>query len=352
MEHIITQKRSKRELPAQLTAKDLQAAIAKGLSSTAGISKLRERDPVYELTECFQASFKQFAVNDRQAGQKSENSVEKGSGTRPPQAEKKSNRNTFKRDFPSFEHAPAPSDEAGFYSRFSQVAFNNGRMSGAVMQGEEKTMFISCLQRACGVPFRPNDKQKTLFASSAADVPVENYAARLRFNEWTHGAAGIVVDSLMNADTLLSLLETLASDRSSEAIEGNDVDIYRCMFPFLSIKKETEMLELYENAIQTMSKDGVFKDSFDVDERLVLTHGLKKTRAMINRKRQMKSDFLVRLRELLLRSREARELLSSPLFLQEASAQAFEPPPEDTGTADDNNRQDPENKNADETKQQ
>lgn len=342
MEHVMAIKRKKTAL-LQLPVKNLQAAIRSDLAVAAGDSKLRERDPVYELTESFRTRFDSFpqrtvgmSLNGKQKSTQHEATK---SHTDPKERQ---------RAQASESSAYGYAQDQDFNNRFVQLAFNNGKMSGAILHGTEKEMFVSCLQRAGGVPFLPDEKQKRLDAASA-EVPVRNYGTRLRFNRWTHGAAGLVLDSLMDANRVLSLLETLASGRGGDAIEGNDVDMYRKLFPFLSVEHEQKMLAYYEDALKTLSQDGASQNPLDIDKKAVLTQGVLKTRAVIDRKMQMKDEFMVMLRKVMERSHEVKVYFSSPASMNQAAAEAFGPVEEDDDNTDKDQNQRPNVENPQET---
>lgn len=339
MEHVMAIKRKKTSL-LQLPVKNLQAAIQSDLAIAAGDSKLRERDPVYELTESFRARFDSFPQRAAGMSLDGEQKSVQHEATKS-HTDQKERQRTQTSESSSLSSAQGYARDQDFNNRFVQLAFNNGKMSGAILHGTEKEMFVSCLQRAGGVSFLPDQKQKRLDAASA-EVPVQNYGTRLRFNRWTHGAAGLVLDALMDTNRVLSLLETLASGRGGDSIEGNNVDIYRRLFPFLSIKHEQEMLAYYEDALKTLSQGGVSQDPLDIDKKAVLTQGVLKTRAVIDRKMQMKDDFMVILRKVMERSREVKTYFSSPASMNQAAAETFGSVEEDD---DDNDRDQNRNPN-------
>lgn len=340
MESVVLKKSRKMQSHAAQDTNTLRAGITANLSACAGISALKQRDPVYELSECFRTRFDAAATEKAQAA-----AAKAGSGEREENPKQKKNRRSgaFRsRDFPGFEHSSEPIKEDKLYRRFSETAFNNGKFSGAVTLGGTETMFVSCLERAAGLPFRPSDKQKTLNASSAAEFSVRNYSARLMFNRFAHGAAGIILDSLMDADRILSMLEKLA-DGGEEEIEGNDVDTYRNLFPFLSCGREIELLSEYEAALARL-KDGPPGDPELIQKKMVLTQGRDKLRAIINRKNMMKHSFMLKLHELMRASQQAREQFSDRGFVDSAAQTAFGAMPPgspdgDQGRGEDNNEQ-------------
>lgn len=341
-----TYKLKRAKAPSHFAGHEFKRSITADLSAAAGISELNERDPVYELTESFRTQFDSCgrAGAENLAGQAVTAAAYRppDNGNTPAQSTSRK-RSSLSPDFPGYEHSPDQLREGLFFRRFAEAAFNNGRLAGAVLQGGGETMFVSCLQRVGGLTLKPNDKQKTLSSVSAATVPVQNFAAQFQFNRWVHGAAGLVIDSLMNADRLLVLLEKLASDEMANLLEGNEVDTYRRMFPFLSLQKEQELLASYKAALDRLSGGAAAQDAQSIDKRLVLTQGAQKLRSIIERKKQMKTLFLVKLREMLKASAQARERFSSPEFEYEA-AQAVSPAPEPDdgdGTKKDNVRDNP-----------
>jgi hypothetical protein len=325
-----------------LPARALSEQLTARLSSAAGISKLRTRDPVYALSELFKTRFDSFgatAAEQKEEREQSEDSKTADAQTQNGGFSDISKTETQKAvpDFPSYAHSSAQISQRDFYHRFSQTAFNNGKLAGAILQGGGKGMFVSCLKRAFGISMTPTDRQKTVFADNAANLPIVNFPARVVFNRCVHGAASVVFDSAMEADRMLELLSKLATADTDCMLKSSLPDSYRQLFPFLSTEADTALRDALQATLSGLdTPEGSTQET--VQKRAMLGAALKKTDAIISRKNQMKTDFTVHLREILNQLHKAEEFYSSDTLVTEIVDELLGPKePNDDNSDDDNN---------------
>ena len=306
------------------------AAVRAQLAWAAGAQQFEHRDPLYHVTESFQQTFdwigKQHAQRLGQQGSGGFSPAETPEEGQPAREERQS-RDTSAQGF--YQAKDEQRQQA--LGRFSETAFQRGNLAGAVIQGTGKMMLVSCLKRTVGQSQPQKEQQKKLFegASQQRNVPGHSPDQVIFNRGFAHSAVGLVVDTLRDARRTVDSMADLAQGQSEMGC-GSGADTLRTMYPFLDDSRERSLLEQYR---QQLAQAG------DAGEKQVLQNALARTRSLINKKAQMKQEFIQKLRFLSDRATEALAEMEEAGFAEQV-ARALEQeevpqeppaPPEDGG---------------------
>ena len=306
------------------------AAVRAQLAWAAGAQQFEHRDPLYHVTESFQQTFdwigKQHAQRLGQQGSGGFSPAETPEEGQPAREERQS-RDTSAQGF--YQAKDEQRQQA--LGRFSETAFQRGNLAGAVIQGTGKMMLVSCLKRTVGQSQPQKEQQKKLFegASQQRNVPGHSPDQVIFNRGFAHSAVGLVVDTLRDARRTVDSMADLAQGKSEMGC-GSGADTLRTMYPFLDDSRERSLLEQYR---QQLAQAG------DAGEKQVLQNALARTRSLINKKAQMKQEFIQKLRFLSDRATEALAEMEEAGFAEQV-ARALEQeevpqeppePPEDGG---------------------
>lgn len=315
------------------TSRDQILAVRKQLqrelSWAAGTEAFRHRDPVYHVTEGFRFAFDRSGQRGAQAAERrstsplvSDSSIAGFSGAWKEQAE----------DTRRSADRTAPGTQTPM-RQFAQAAFQRGNMAGAVLQGTGKLMLISCLRRTAGQSQPTKEQQRTLFDTGAKIKKVPGFDPnKVVYNRgFVNSAVGLVVDALQDARRTVELMTGLVQGgKGLGPREG--ADTLRTVYPFLDDSREQGLLEQYRRSIQTAQTP---------EEKALLHSAIIRTRALVEKKAQMKQEFIQKLRLLSDRANEALEEFQAPDFVdslmqaltQEETDDSDQP--EDSGQAGD-----------------
>ena len=300
-----------------------QRTVQRQLARAAGAEAFQYRDPLFHVTESFHQTF------DRQGQRHAarlEAVLENGGGFSTPEEEEQ--RQT--RQEGQAEQGPArtlPNTSIRLH-RFSEVAFQRGSLSAAVLEGTGKMMLVSCLKYAAGQSNISNLKMRTLFdvGSQRRNVPGRD-PDQMVFNRGVAGSAvGIVVDALRDARrVVLSLQEMAQGTGELKGAEGGAT--LRAIYPFLDDSGERELLEGYSAQLAACT---------DPRQVPILQNALVHTRALLEKKAQMRVELINKLRFLANRAEEALAEFEAPGFVQDVLEAVLEEgpppaPPEDGG---------------------
>lgn len=306
------------------------AAVRAQLAWAAGAQQFEHRDPLYHVTESFQQTFdwigKQHAQRLGQQGSGGFSPAETPEEGQPAREERQS-RDTSAQGF--YQAKDEQRQQA--LGRFSETAFQRGNLAGAVIQGTGKMMLVSCLKRTVGQSQPQKEQQKKLFegASQRRNVPGHSPDQVIFNRGFAHSAVGLVVDTLRDARRTVDSMADLAQGKSEMGC-GSGADTLRTMYPFLDDSRERSLLEQYR---QQLAQAG------DAGEKQVLQNALARTRSLIDKKAQMKQEFIQKLRFLSDRATEALAEMEEAGFAEQV-ARALEQeevpqeppePPEDGG---------------------
>lgn len=307
----------------------LEQNLRRQMAWASGTEYFQHRDPLYHVTESFQQTFD--AMGRRHAAQLSGEQKEQ-----TPVSGDEAARETGEMPDPtsarSFYERDRPENQ-DLLRRFSETAFQRGTLSGAVLRGTGQMMLFSCLKKTVG-QFQPDKwQQRKLFekASPMRNVPGHS-PDKVVFNRgFTDSAVGVVVDTLRDARRTVEDLRDLALGKSEMGQAG--ADTLRTMYPFLDDSRERQLLEQYRDQLAGTENTG---------EKAALQSAIARMEAAVEKKTQMKQEFINKLRFLSDRANEALEAFAEPGFaeaLDRAVREAVgaEEPPDgggDDGTAD------------------
>lgn len=316
--------------------KQLKAEIA----SAAGLSE-GKTDPVALLTQSYKQSFD--AVGNARAAALGGNAGLNNNGyggdnAVPEQAAGKNTRTDElsearkKHDFPEYTHSARQFEQGDFCSKFSAVAFRGGTLAGAVLEGQAKNMFISCVARSKSMPAPESEMQRGILAGSAIEKSIGSQPAKAVFNRDIRSAVGIAVDAIHGAGRVMDIFKSLA-DGSEEPrddfLELCNISTVKQLYPFLSIRGDRALIERYSRQIKLLENDGSPEAR---TERRSLEWALKKAQSVLNRKQSEQRNFLTQLNLIQNRAREAERLFTSEVFAEAVTEEieaAMAAPPDD-----------------------
>ena len=300
---------------------DLEQGLRRQMAWAAGTEQFQHRDPLYHVTENFQQTFD--AMGRRHAAQMAEGQERTTQPGEAPQTGDLPDETSAR----SFYERSRPADQ-DMIRRFSETAFQRGTLSGAVLRGTGQMMLFSCLKKTIGQSQPTRWQQQKLFekASPMRNVPGHN-PDRVVFNRgFTHSAVGLVVDTLRDARRTVEDMRDLALGKSEMGQDGGDT--LRAMYPFLDDSRERALLEQYRQQLRQTGEG---------DERAALQNAAARMEALLEKKAQMKQEFVNKLRFLSDRAAEALAVFTEPGFSQaldqalREAVGAEEPPPDEGG---------------------
>ena len=315
---------SERALPA-VTEKQ----VRKQIGQAAGTEYFQNRDPLFHVTENFQMTFD--AMGQRHASNLAKQEGrwdEAGKEQNPEQqtAEQLPDK-TSTRSFYDRTNA----DEQELLRRFSETGFQRGTLSGAVLRGSGQMMLFSCLKKTVGQNQPDKWQQRKLFekASPHRNSPGQN-PDRFIFNRgFTDSAVGLVIDTLRDSRRVVEDMQAVVSGSfRNESGFGGAASTLKKMYPFLDDSRERQLLQEYQAQLETM-------DDGD-PTRSILHNALNRTHALVQKKAQMRMEFMNKLRFISDRATEALEVFSAPGFsaqMHEALVREMNDtqPPDDRG---------------------
>ena len=287
-------KRIKKNEAASKETKGIEYLIKKDLNGAIGIREDRNVDPVSCIVDHFKQSFEENLLQKRE-------SLEEEKKTRPNEAlEEKSYHNT----------------DNDFYNRFVENSLNNGNLASGILNENNKTIFVSILKRSLNTESYSNDETKKLFSKSEKSYPVDNLPIHLELNRYTKETVGIVLDSLMSSNKVLKSFSELIIGKADSKIGEEERDTLFKMYPFLCTDKEEALLENYKQKLAEV-KGNDLETNDTLKTKKVLSHGINKTTALINKKQQMKRDFMTVINDILDKSEKAKKTFSDVNFVLE-----------------------------------
>ena len=307
----------------------LEQAARRQLAWAAGTEHFQNRDPLYHVTESFQQTFDAMGQKHalEAAGERPEHT--KGPDPSAAQTGRENGDRADTASARSFYEEPQAQDQ-DMVRRFSETAFQRGAMSGAVLQGTGRMMLFSCLKKTVGQSQPVKEQQRKLFgtASQMRNVP-NGGTGKVMFNRgFTDSAVGLVVDTLRDARRTVTDMQDLLQGSLHKTEAGSyGADTLKRMYPFLEDRQERELLVRYRAQL-----DGL--GSTDGGEKGILQNAISRTRALIDKKSQMKNEFINKLRLIADRATEALAEFEEPGFtaaLDTALRQAVGAQPPDGG---------------------
>ena len=317
-----------------------QAEVQRDLAQAAGTEFFQYRDPLYHVTENFQQTFDQIgrrhaaslAGNQEQAWPQAE--AERGTETEafPAGQEPLARKGKGEPRLRNLPNTMIP------LQQFSETAFQRGTLSASILAGTGKMMLVSCMKRTIGQSGPKRIQQQSIFdtGSQTRNVPNRDPDQMLFNRSFAGGAVGLVVDTIRDARRVVQSMEDMA--RGTGELHSEDTGTLRAMYPFLDDSRERQLLEQYSAQLEQTA---------DGRERAVLQNGLVHGRSLLTKKRQMKVEFINKLRLISDRAIEAQAEFEAPGFVDEIAEALVTPeeipfpvdePPPDTGERHDSDR--------------
>ena len=306
-----------------------QTDVRRQLAWASGSEQFDHRDPLYHVTESFQQTFDE--IGRRHAAQLAGETV--GGFAQPVEDAQTSEGQGQPGGLTQERQTPDPTSAKAFYQmrypenqdmvrRFSETAFQRGTMAGAVMAGTGKMMLVSCLKRTVGQSQPVKEQQRRLFEGGSQQRMVPGHAPdNVIFNRgFADSAVGLVVDTLRDARRTVESMADLAAGKSDMGREGGAQTLQK-MYPFLDDHRERMLIEQYGARL---------RESDDSGERQLLQNAYVHAQALLNRKAQMRNEFINKLRFVADRATEALTLFEAPGFAEEVARELeqSEQPPE------------------------
>ncbi|MGN1340083.1 MAG: hypothetical protein ACI4WS_07310 [Oscillospiraceae bacterium] len=330
----------------RLREKQLRAEI----SSAAGTSSpefagQEKPDPIELLSLNYRNTFdmvgKQHAaeLSGRESGEMQRSGAESvyGESFRSERREGDNGLSGLRRrhDFPEYSHSGRQLAEGRFCDRFSDNAFRGGRLAGAVLEGQGRNMFITCVERALTVDKASNEKQRKLLGASAFGRKLDSQPASVMFNRDIKSAVGVAVDAIHGASRVFNVFKGLADGTGalqSNPLEMRGVDTIRSTYPFLSTDSDKALISRYKSRVRALEQENTPEAA---REKQSIESALKKAEAVLARKEAEKRKFLSQLTEMQSNAREAEKLFTSEDFartvLEEIEAKQTDAPPDGSG---------------------
>lgn len=293
------------------SAEPVRRQLRQQLAWAAGVDNLRGQDPAACVTEDFQQTFdrigRQHAATMFEETQDMHQPVESLRG-QLLNGEQTAGQNRLARQ-------PQGTDAGLFYEmqdgqrlmqRFSEIAFRRGTMAGAVLNGTGRMMLVSCLKRTLGQSQPVKMQQRRLFAGASQHRLIPGHDRDMVvFNRgFAQSAVGLVVDTLADARNVVDSLTALAEGKSDMGAQDG-AETLRRMYPFLSDQKERQLLETYRTRLRNTADD---------EECHLLQNALVHTQALVDRKAQMRNEWIGKLRQIADRAIEALTMFETPGF--------------------------------------
>ncbi len=317
--------------------------LRSAVNASSGITSSPNTDPVGLVRQCFRRRFD--AVGKARAEEtalKSGNSSESAAveETAQKNSEFKNNKNTdsshdfgnkrsmagMKKQHESRRNIQNAAEKS-VGEKFSSYAFRGGKLAGSVLDGNAKAMFITCIQRAYGVPEAENEKQRGL-PSEPKTARVGN--TTVSFSRDVYSAVGITADAVRGASSVLDAFRSIAEGKDRLEETSLNVNTVEKVYPFLKTSGDKALIESLKERLKSFERA---KSSEDILEKQRLIAALNKANAVLNAKKEEQRSFLTVITTMQERAREAEKLFSSGGFAQavieelETTVNA-EPPPE------------------------
>lgn len=337
-------------------------AVKRQLSLAAGTEAFQNRDPIYHLTESFRQTFDMMG-QQRAKGEQPDLDAARAvymrdetpglSGFDEAESSKEEPKHTpmtgfseeflHKTDMTSAYQPRNQGSQQRLMDRFADVTFQRGNLSAAIVRGTGKMMLFSCLNRTVGQEHTKQLKERMLFQSNSSHryIPGRREDIAVTNRGFAESAVGLVVDVLKDARQVLDSLTDMAEGKAGE----DGLGTMQKQYPFLTDARERALLEEYDARLAQLKGPG------HEEERTILSRAKEKAEAIIQKKAQMKRDFLQRLRQLSHSAATAQAIFSQEDFLQQAAQQLITEEPDDlppdAPDGDDDNNENQNNKRDD-----
>lgn len=302
----IQKRRGTAEPLPQAEGENPARVIRRQMAWAAGTEYFQHRDPLFHVTESFQQTFDEMGRRHAREAAGEEFGGE-------PQTYNQDRRPDWTGGVPD------PVSARGFYERpqdqdmilrFSETAFQRGTLSAAVLRGTGRMMLFSCLKKTAGQSQPVREQQRKLFedASQTRNVPNKGTVQTVFNRSFTDSAVGLVVSALRDARrTVTDMQDLLRGGLGKTEAGGYRADTLAHMYPFLDDNRERKLLEGYYARLGGL-------EPLSAGEKGLLQNAVERTRALIDKKAQMKNEFINKLRFISERAAEALGEFEEPGF--------------------------------------
>lgn len=318
-----------RETQYQKPELELQHKIDKEIAFAAGAEFFDNRDPLYHISEYFTNTFDMAGM--RLGSQLSAEQQGQRGKDQPGQSPTQGRERQFVRETSMdkyWQPSPLRTDQH-FLSRFCETAFQRGTLASAVFRGTGQMMLFTCLKRTIGQSQPKNARQRMLFEGGSVTKNMSGHPTKAVFNRGTaDSAVGMVADVTRDARRLTEALTAMAEGKNVLP-DNSGTNTLRLVYPFLSDEKDRKLLAGYEAQLKALSG----KENTEASQ-AILKRAIAKTQALIERKRFMKTQFIMKLREIGDNAQSALQTFSDPGF-SAAVAQTLAPQADSGGDDED-----------------
>lgn len=285
---------------------DIRRSVALGAS-------LNARDPIWHLTETFTTVFNTAGRGLTDELLEPAENDGAGFAARPGEEAEEAPPAGDKWDFSKhYEPSPLQKQSGLFLRKFGKTAFDGGSLAAGILQGQSRYMLTSCLKRSLGQSEPANAKQEKLFGGSSVHKNLPRNEAQVIFNRNdVKSAVGIVVGSLRSAGRVFETLVQAAESEDSPLVREN-VETLRQLYPFLTVERDRKTLDRYREKLKSLREQGAEPELLSMLER-----SIAKLQAVIDKKTEMKTQFMTKLREYGENAIGAEALFSQPEFIDE-----------------------------------
>ena len=296
--------------------------------------QFQNRDPMFHITENFMRSFDAMGTMyaEKLAGQMKENvpGLTDVSGKTQDKQEKSREEKARPMKEQSFfdmggdsgskalyrqtrmneEYEENKHGQGGLMNKFTEMTFMRGKMSAAVLRGTGNMMLFSCLKRTLGQSQPMKLQQRKLFQGASRGWKPMNTKA-------SDAQSTTVVRNEVFEDSAIGLVFNVTKDarrtveQMSELIHngGTGTETWERLMPFLNFEKEETLLSQYTARLNQL---GTGPES--EKERSTLSKAVTRVQTLLNKKRQMRNEFMFKLRAIGSQAIKATAFFSDPDF--------------------------------------
>ena len=330
----VKKRRPQAQMPADSPISD--RAVKRQLAWASYSEQFQSRDPMFHITENFMRSFD--AMGSMQA-EKLANSMKEdvpglfnlfgGSSEEQKRKAKEKENASSMQESKAFDEGGDEGSKAlyrqsrmneefeenkhgqgGLMNKFTEMTFMRGKMSAAVLRGTGNMMLFSCLKRTLGQSQPMKLQQRKLFQGGSRQWKPMNTKA-------SDAQSTTVVRNEVFADSAIGLVFNVTKDarrtvdQMSELIEngGTGTETWERMMPFLSFQKEETLLDQYTKQLEQLGSGPESEK-----ERSTLSKAITRTQTMLAKKKQMRNEFMFKLRAISGQAREAAAVFSDTDF--------------------------------------
>ncbi|MGI6778019.1 MAG: hypothetical protein ACOX7R_08400 [Acetivibrionales bacterium] len=207
-------------------------------------------------------------------------------------------------------------EKRSFYRKFSQICFERGLLSSAVLKGNGEVMMVAAFRHSLGFQSPANSKEQKIFESSLSDSNARHI--KILHNDWVNSACAIVSDASKNASKVVSAFKTAVEEGDLPGRNGGSA--LENIMPFLSVKREYSLINTYTEKLNNLKRSssqiqatGCVSNAAEIQIH-VLKNAISKLNIMISKKKYLKHRFLTLLEYALSRVQKFQNELDSDTF--------------------------------------